>query len=970
MSPEVIFARHGFARLADRLRERGGRRALLLVAPSRRGVEPLAEALRELRPVVFDGARVHVPVEVVERAAAALAESEADTLVSLGGGSAIGLGKALRLRHEVRLFAAVPTTYSGSEMTAMYGTTEAGAKKTGRDPRVRPDLILYDAALQASLPTALSVQSLMNALAHVASVLSTDSLDGDARAAALRAAATVLRAAEDLLLAPGDLHAREAAMRGASACGAAFDGGKAGAQHALAHLLGGALDLDHAALHALLLPQFVAHLRAIRPALVEELERAVGRAPLDAALHDLLSRAGAPLSLAALGADPAAVRKAVAARPDLPAAIAADAQLGLRPAGASLEFGGTTALLAGPHPARARRTVLALHGRGAEPGGIVRRYREIAGHDPDVAIVGLRAPLGDRWYSVRYAEPGAGSDAEVDVAIALVNRALAELPGPLVLAGFSQGACLALEVVARHRPALAAVIAPCGGRIGQPPEWAPAAAGSLEGLPVLLGAGDADPWVQRRNLEATAAWFRAAGAAVEEIASPGDRHDIALRQRLRARAAILGVPASAGATGFGNTVESEALPGALPRRQNSPRLAPHGLYAEQVNGTGFTAARAENLRSWLYRIRPSTQRRAFAPLEHPRFAPGFEGRPPLVNLAGLPPLPDRPAQPADFLDGIVTLGGAGSAALRRGYAVHRYACDRDMERRAFANADGDLLLVPELGALTVMTELGPLEVAPGDLAILPRGILFAVHLDGSVARGYLAEAFGRHFRLPERGPIGANALADPRHFRAPAAWHEDKLAPDFRIVTKLGGRLHQASQDHSPFDVVAWHGNYTPYAYHLDDFSPVGNTRFDHGDPSVYTVVSAPLDEPGAHTLDLVVFPPRWDATTGTFRPPFFHRNAVTEVNGIVRESPPEGSPFRPGCCFLTPPFTAHGPSGRAVERERGLSDVDADRPVRLGESLWFQLESALPIALTPWSEEECLPEWPATWGSHRSYFG
>jgi homogentisate 1,2-dioxygenase len=189
-----------------------------------------------------------------------------------------------------------------------------------------------------------------------------------------------------------------------------------------------------------------------------------------------------------------------------------------------------------------------------------------------------------------------------------------------------------------------------------------------------------------------------------------------------------------------------------------------------------------------------------------------------------------------------------------------------------------------------------------------------------------------------------------------------------RVTAKLGGELAEATQDHSPFDVAAWHGDHVPYVYDLAAFCPAGNTAFDHGDPSIYTVLSAPLDEQGAHTLDLVVFPARWDATTGTFRPPFFHRNAVAEINGIVREHPPAGSPFQPGCCFITPSLTGHGVSATAVERSRAARDADADRPVHLGgTSLWFQLETALPPVLAPWAEP--LPDWPSTWGSHHSYF-
>jgi homogentisate 1,2-dioxygenase len=964
----------------------------------------VVDGLRTFDPTIvvtiFDGARVHVPSDVLDAATRAFADAQADTLLAVGGGSAIGLGKAIRLGHQAR-FAAVPTTYAGSEMTCLWGLTRANEKTTGRDPRVRPDLVLYDATLTAMLPIGVTVQSLMNALAHPVSALSTDSLAGEDRTLAFAAAASLVRVMEDLLLAPTHLTSREAALRAASAAAVAIDRGKGGAQHTAAHTLGGALGLEHAALHSVLLPQFIAFLRERDRehdgGLVDELERAIGCEGIEAHLHDLLSRAGVPTSLDGLGVDGAVVKKLIEGRPDLPAGMLLDAQHGLRPTRSRIEIGPPPlALLSGPHPERARRVVLALHGRGAEAGGIVRRFREIAGADPETAVIGTRAAGGaNRWYGVRYGEAGAGADPEVAAALARVEEALGSLArfvprGAIALAGFSQGACLALEYAARKGAGLAAVIAPGGARIGAPSEWAPG--GGLAGLTVLVGAGAKDAWVDGERIKASAAWFRAAGAAVDVIGNPGDRHDISPRQRLRAREIIRGVRAKAGdpgergelgkdggldLTGFGNTLASEAIAGALPRHQNSPRRPPFGLYAEQINGSGFASRRAENLRTWCYRVRPASQRRTFVPHQHPAsgrvslFGAGFVGRPSEVNLCGWPPLPlPAPEAACDFLDGLVTVAGAGGPDLSRGCAIHLYSANRDMDRRAFYNADGDLILIPEVGAITVLTELGPLEVAPGQIAVLPKGLVFSVLLGGPVARGYLGEAFGRHFQLPDRGPVGANGLADPRHFQAPSAWYEDRLAPDFRVVAKLGGRLHEASQDHSPFDVVAWHGNYLPFRYDLADFSPVGSVRFDHPDPSIYTVLSAPLDQQGANTLDLIVFPPRWDVSLGTFRPPYFHRNAVSEVNGIIRESSPPGSPFQPGCCFVTPSLTAHGPSGRAVERVRALGEAEADKPVAPGDSLWFQFETALPLSLTPWAEESRTKDWPATWGSHRSYFG
>ncbi|MBL9015785.1 MAG: iron-containing alcohol dehydrogenase [Myxococcales bacterium] len=309
-APETLFAPLGT--LAERL---AGARVLVL-ASSQRHVAAVRAALPGIGLTVFDGARVHVPIETVEAATAVLAASSADTLVAIGGGSAIGLGKALRLSHAVR-FIAVPTTYAGSEMTRMYGITRGTDKQTGRDDKVRPDLVLYDVALTVTMPLALGVQSLMNAIAHVASTLSTRSIPESDAFAAVRAA---IEAIEGVVGAPADLAAREAALRAASACAALFDRGAPGAQHALAHLLGGATGLDHAALHSVILPHFLARLD---PALLAELESVAGP-ELAARLRDLLAVAGAPTTLAELGVTREALDRALAARPELlPLALAA-----------------------------------------------------------------------------------------------------------------------------------------------------------------------------------------------------------------------------------------------------------------------------------------------------------------------------------------------------------------------------------------------------------------------------------------------------------------------------------------------------------------------------------------------------------------------------------------------------------------------------------------------------------------------
>jgi homogentisate 1,2-dioxygenase len=295
-----------------------------------------------------------------------------------------------------------------------------------------------------------------------------------------------------------------------------------------------------------------------------------------------------------------------------------------------------------------------------------------------------------------------------------------------------------------------------------------------------------------------------------------------------------------------------------------------------------------------------------------------------------------------------------------------------MEQRCFYDADGDLMIIPELGPITLLTEMGILDLGPGEIAVVPRGVRFSVLLRGPAARGWVAEVFGRPFELPERGPVGANGLTDPRHFRAPAAWHEDRLSPGYKVTARAGGELYQGTQDYSPFDVVAWHGNHCPYVYDLAMFSPSGNTRVDHGDPSIYTVLSAPLDETGAHALDLIVFPPRWDPTERTFRPPYFHRNATTELNGVIREPAAPGSPFEPGLTFLTPGMTPHGVLAPAAERALAATDEEADRPRRSSDAgLWFQFESALPFSLSAWAQRapNRIAEWPLVWGAYRTHF-
>ncbi|HEY3498273.1 MAG TPA: homogentisate 1,2-dioxygenase, partial [Polyangiaceae bacterium] len=740
---------------------------------------------------------------------------------------------------------------------------------------------------------------------------------------------------------------------------------------------GGAFDLEHGALHSVLLPHTLKRLRSESPETLAEVERRIHVTDLEAYLFDLLVRAGAATSLRALGVAYAAFDAWQREDPELPRELLRAAYHGRRPSlSVRVEDFGLREPVAlwGPAFAAARNVVIALHGRGATAESVLGRVLEITGSDSAVAVVALQAP-DSVWYQPRYSAPRAELGKALEIAIAEIGSVLERVtrsadPKHVSLFGFSQGACLALDFLLQRRPELHAVVALSGALIGVPGSEPPSPSDG-PATRVLIGASRGDPYIGEGDVLRSAEVLRAAGCAVSLEMAPGDSHTLHASQRVLARPLLAGSEAPVPPAGFGNVHASEALPGALPHDRNTPRVGPYRLYPELTSGTAFTAERAENFRTWTYRIRPAAQQGLLEPLAHATFRDDFEDEPPEPNLTGFSPLP-LPSAACDFVDGLVTIGGAGSARLRRGYAVHLYAANRNMEERAFYDADGELLLLPELGALRILTELGVLDVRPGEVALLPRGLRFSVALREAAARGYVAEVFGRHFRLPERGPIGSNGLAEARHFRTPAAWHEDRLAPGYRIAAKLGGALYEARQDHSPFDVVAWHGNHCPYVYDLALFTPAGYTRVDHPDPSIHTVLSAPLDERGTHSLDLVVFPPRWDATEGTFRPPYFHRNATTEINGIVREVSSPGSMFVPGCLFLTPSMTPHGPVAAGVERAFSLSDAEADKPHRYSENAcWFQFETALPFSLTPWARNapHRLHDWHSKWGSYRSYF-
>jgi homogentisate 1,2-dioxygenase len=399
-------------------------------------------------------------------------------------------------------------------------------------------------------------------------------------------------------------------------------------------------------------------------------------------------------------------------------------------------------------------------------------------------------------------------------------------------------------------------------------------------------------------------------------------------------------------SGFGNEFATEALPGALPAHRNSPQRVAYGLYAEQISGTAFTAPRSHNRRSWLYRIRPAAMHGSFAPVAQTGIAAGFEGLAPSPNQMRWSPLP-IPDAPTDFIDGWVTMAGNGSPTAMAGCAIHLYAANRPMTGRYFYSADGELLVVPQQGRLSIATELGLLDVEPQQIAVIPRGVRFSVDLPDGAARGYICENFGALLRLPDLGPIGSNGLANPRDFLSPVARYED-MEGDFELLAKFGGRLWSAPIKHSPLDVVAWHGNYAPYKYDLRHFNTIGSISYDHPDPSIFLVLHSPTSTPGVDDLDFVIFPPRWLVGENTFRPPWFHRNVASEFMGLIHgayDAKAEG--FVPGGASLHNCMSGHGPDAATFDK---ASSADTSQPHKVLDTMAFMFETRVPIVATPYA--------------------
>lgn len=388
-------------------------------------------------------------------------------------------------------------------------------------------------------------------------------------------------------------------------------------------------------------------------------------------------------------------------------------------------------------------------------------------------------------------------------------------------------------------------------------------------------------------------------------------------------------------SGFGNFHSSEALPNALPLGQNSPQKVPYGLYAEQLSNSPFTAPRNHNYRNWFYRIQPSVVQGQFEPYHHDLIkAPPFNVTTPPTQMRWQPlPYPDKAI---DFIDSWITFAGHGNVKLHQGCAIHLYTATADMKDRYFYNTDGELLVVPQEGNLLIKTEYGMIDLTPGEIAVIPQGVKFQVELPQQKARGYICENFGLPFVLPELGPIGANGLANPRDFLVPIACFEEKRG-NFTLLNKYQGNLWQAKIDHSPLDVVAWHGNHAPYKYDLKNFNTIFSVSFDHTDPSIFTVLTSQSSIPGTANIDFVIFPSRWVVMEHSIRIPYYHRNIMSEFMGLIYGNyDAKKGGFVPGGASLHNSMAPHGPDADAYQQ-----DLNADlKPTYYENTLAFMFES------------------------------
>ncbi len=397
-------------------------------------------------------------------------------------------------------------------------------------------------------------------------------------------------------------------------------------------------------------------------------------------------------------------------------------------------------------------------------------------------------------------------------------------------------------------------------------------------------------------------------------------------------------------SGFGNDFETEALKNSLPQGQNSPQKCAYGLYAEQLSGTPFTAPRGKNERSWCYRIRPSVKHmNRFEKIQMPFWKSAPHILEDVISLGQYRWDPAKLEGKTDFISGIRTITTAGDVNTQVGMAAHVYIANQDMIDKYFYSADSELLIVPQEGRIRFLTEMGIIDVEPQEIVIIPRGLMFRVEIIDAQARGFICENYGAKFDLPNRGPIGANCLANSRDFKTPVAYYEDNSNLS-KLIIKWCGQFHITEIDHSPLDIVAWHGNYAPCKYNLKNFSPVGALLFDHPDPSIFTVLTAPSGIEGTANIDFVLFRERWSVAENTFRPPWYHKNIMSELMGNiygVYDAKPEG--FKPGGMSLHNMMLPHGPDMEAFEK----ATKTELRPQKMENTMSFMFETRFPQHLT-----------------------
>ncbi|KAF2104043.1 homogentisate 1,2-dioxygenase [Rhizodiscina lignyota] len=419
--------------------------------------------------------------------------------------------------------------------------------------------------------------------------------------------------------------------------------------------------------------------------------------------------------------------------------------------------------------------------------------------------------------------------------------------------------------------------------------------------------------------------------------------------------------------GLGNHFESEAIPGTIPRGQNNPRKARFGLYTEQMTASAFVAPRNANKNAWLYRARPAVAHQGFTDLpDNQDMESNFLPLNPKVHISptqlAWTPF-DTPAEgeDVDFVSGLKTVAGSGDPTLREGLAVHVFLCNKSMEKRAFVNSDGDFLIVAQQGALDIQTEFGHLYVQPGEIFVIQRGSRFKVKVEGPT-RGYILEVWGSNFDVPELGPLGANGLANTRDFLHPVATYEVTKDDPWEIVYKLGGKFFKSTQRHCPFDVVAWHGNYVPFKYDLTKFVNVGSISVDHIDPSIFCVLTAKSRDPTAPLADFLIFSPRWDVASNTYRPPYYHRNIASELMGLIYgDYGGRSDEFQPGSISFECGMVPHG----VAYEQFTAATKEAPPPMQISHgSIAFMMESSRPFTITDyaWNSKKKHEHEPSMW--------